>query len=199
MVLVIYPAKGQEETEAQMRVSREKAAENRERIVEIASQMFREKGFDGISIDSIMRGAGLTHGGFYAHFGSKDDLAAEAVTRALERSVELQSRFTNLRRTRVRLSVRAASHRPGEWLYGRSAGRRHGTPGQRRSPGTDCVLARTAGSLCPPAEGRHSSEPTQMCNHDPRRNCRRVDARSGRRRSRPVKRILAAAREAFGR
>ena len=96
MVLVIYPAKGQEETEAQMRVSREKAAENRERIVEIASQMFREKGFDGVGIDLIMRGAGLTHGGFYAHFGSKDDLAAEAVTRALERSVELQSCFTDL-------------------------------------------------------------------------------------------------------
>jgi len=38
-----------------------------------------------------MNGAGLTHGGFYGHFGSKDDLAAEAVARALERSVEKQS------------------------------------------------------------------------------------------------------------
>ncbi len=79
-----------------MRVSREKAAENRERIVEIASRLFREKGFDGVGVDSIMRGAGLTHGGFYGHFGSKDDLAAEAVTRALERSLERQSRFTDL-------------------------------------------------------------------------------------------------------
>jgi TetR/AcrR family transcriptional regulator, transcriptional repressor for nem operon len=79
-----------------MRVSREKAAENRERIVEIASRLFREKGFDGVGIDSIMLGAGLTHGGFYGHFGSKDDLAAEAVTRALERSIEIQSRFTDL-------------------------------------------------------------------------------------------------------
>ncbi len=79
-----------------MRVSREKAAENRERIVEIASRLFREKGFDGVGVDAIMRGAGLTHGGFYGHFGSKDDLAAEAVTRALERNAEHQSRFTDL-------------------------------------------------------------------------------------------------------
>src|SRR5258707_6407980 len=77
-----------------MRVSREKAAENRERIVDTASRLFREKGFDGVGLDAIMKDAGLTHGGFYGHFGSKDDLAAEAVTRALERSK--QGRFTNL-------------------------------------------------------------------------------------------------------
>ena len=80
-----------------MRVSREQAAENRRRIVETASRMFRENGFDGVGVDAIMKGAGLTHGGFYGHFRSKDDLAAEAVTRALERSTERQSRFTDLR------------------------------------------------------------------------------------------------------
>ena len=79
-----------------MRVTRDKAAENRERIVDAASRLFREKGFDGVGVDAIMNGAGLTHGGFYGHFGSKDDLAAEAVARALERSVEEQSRYTNL-------------------------------------------------------------------------------------------------------
>src|SRR6266850_2938125 len=82
--------------EVQMRVSRDKAAENRERIVDTASRLFREKGFEGVGVDAIMNGAGLTHGGFYGHFGSKDDLAAEAVARALERSVEKQSRYTNL-------------------------------------------------------------------------------------------------------
>src|ERR1700732_1117983 len=82
--------------EAQMRVSRDKAAENRERIIDTASQLFREKGFDGVGVDAIMNGAGLTHGGFYGHFGSKDDLAAKAVTRALERSAEDQSSYTNL-------------------------------------------------------------------------------------------------------
>ena len=79
-----------------MRVSREKAAENRERIVETAARLFREEGFDGVGLDAIMSAAGLTHGGFYGHFGSKDDLAAEAVTRALQHGVEKQSRFTNL-------------------------------------------------------------------------------------------------------
>src|SRR5271155_5482000 len=79
-----------------MRVSREKAAENRERIVETASRMIRQNGFDGVGVDAIMSAAGLTHGGFYGHFGSKDDLAAEAVTRALQHSVEIQSRYTDL-------------------------------------------------------------------------------------------------------
>src|SRR5260370_119929 len=82
--------------EVQMRVSRDKAAENRERIVDTASRLFREKGFEGVGVDAIMNGAGLTHGGFYGHFDSKDDLAAEAVTSALERSAEKQSRYTNL-------------------------------------------------------------------------------------------------------
>jgi TetR/AcrR family transcriptional repressor of nem operon len=79
-----------------MRVSREKAAENRERIVETAARLFREEGFDGVGLDAIMSAAGLTHGGFYGHFGSKDDLAAEAVTRALQHGIEKQSRYTNL-------------------------------------------------------------------------------------------------------
>jgi len=79
-----------------MRVSREKAAENRQRIVETAARLFREKGFDGVGVDAIMNGAGLTHGGFYGHFASKDDLAAEAVMRALEHSGERQSRHLTL-------------------------------------------------------------------------------------------------------
>jgi TetR/AcrR family transcriptional repressor of nem operon len=79
-----------------MRVSREKAAENRERIVEAASRLFREKGFDGIGVDAIMKAAGLTHGGFYGHFDSKDDLAAQAVGVALKRSTQRQSRFTKI-------------------------------------------------------------------------------------------------------
>src|SRR5260370_41122911 len=79
-----------------MRVSRDKAAENRERIVDTASRLFRDKGFDGVGLDAIMKGAGLTHGGFYGHFASKDDLAADAVTRALDRSMEKQRGFTDL-------------------------------------------------------------------------------------------------------
>ena len=65
-----------------MRVSREKAAENRERVVEVAAEQFRAHGFDGIGVADLMRAAGLTHGGFYGNFASKDDLEAEAATRA---------------------------------------------------------------------------------------------------------------------
>jgi TetR/AcrR family transcriptional regulator, transcriptional repressor for nem operon len=61
-----------------MKVSREQAADNRARVLEVAGKLFRENGFDGISVAEIMSGAGLTHGGFYNQFGSKDDLAAEA-------------------------------------------------------------------------------------------------------------------------
>src|SRR5262252_8296783 len=79
-----------------MRVTREKAAESRARIVATASRLFREKGFDGVGLDAIMKEAGLTHGGFYGHFTSKEDLAAEAVAHALERGAELQSRNANV-------------------------------------------------------------------------------------------------------
>jgi TetR/AcrR family transcriptional regulator, transcriptional repressor for nem operon len=71
-----------------MRVSREQAAENRERILSVATKLFREKGFDGIGVADLMRSAGLTHGGFYGHFASKEDLVAQACARALARSVE---------------------------------------------------------------------------------------------------------------
>ena len=69
-----------------MRVSREKAAENRERIIEAAGALFRAKGFSGIGVADIMKAADLTHGGFYGHFASKDDLVAQASRRAMARA-----------------------------------------------------------------------------------------------------------------
>src|SRR2546428_6549400 len=66
-----------------MRVSRKEAEANRERVVEVASALYRKHGFDGIGVADIMKKAGLTHGGFYGHFGAKGDLAAEAFTCAL--------------------------------------------------------------------------------------------------------------------
>ena len=79
-----------------MRVTREKAAENRARIVATAARLFRENGFDGVGLDTIMKEAGLTHGGFYGHFSSKEDLAAEAVAGAVEQTAGWQSRYTNV-------------------------------------------------------------------------------------------------------
>lgn len=68
-----------------MRVTREQANANRERILEVAGALFRERGYDGIGVADIMKRAGLTHGGFYGHFASKDDLAAEITGRVLGR------------------------------------------------------------------------------------------------------------------
>jgi TetR/AcrR family transcriptional repressor of nem operon len=72
-----------------MKVSREQAARNRERIVKTAAQRFRERGFEGIGVADLMKEAGLTHGGFYGHFSSKEDLIAEASDRALMGSLAL--------------------------------------------------------------------------------------------------------------
>ena len=158
-----------------MRVSREKAAENRERIVDTASRLFREKGFDGVGLDAIMKDAGLTHGGFYGHFGSKDDLAAEAVTRALERSMKKQGRFTNL--DDLVSDYMSERHR-ADRANGcpRGSGRRHCTPGERRSSWPDGICARAAGPLCPAVQRRLRSEQAQTRDRDTRRNDRRADA-----------------------
>ena len=67
-----------------MRVSRIQAEENRQTVINVASRMFREHGFDGIGLKDLMKGAGLTQGAFYKQFASKDDLAAQASRRALE-------------------------------------------------------------------------------------------------------------------
>ncbi len=62
-----------------MRVSREQVAENRRRILEAASRLFRARGFDQVTVAEVMQAAGLTHGGFYGHFKSKDDLIAQTL------------------------------------------------------------------------------------------------------------------------
>ncbi len=67
-----------------MRVSRAQAEANRETVINVASQLFREHGFDGIGLKDLMKGAGLTQGGFYKQFESKEDLAAQASRRAME-------------------------------------------------------------------------------------------------------------------
>lgn len=66
-----------------MKISREKMAENRIRILEISSALFRERGFEAVTIDDVMKAAGLTRGGFYGHFSSKEDLIAKALTHTL--------------------------------------------------------------------------------------------------------------------
>jgi TetR/AcrR family transcriptional regulator, transcriptional repressor for nem operon len=62
-----------------MKVSREQVRQHRARILATAARLFRERGFDGVSIAEVMKAAGLTHGGFYGHFDSKETLIKDAL------------------------------------------------------------------------------------------------------------------------
>jgi len=108
-----------------MRVSREKFADSRQRILDVAARLFRENGFAGIGLADIMKAAGLTHGGFYRHFDSKEDLAAQAVAVALARPVADWSRL-----------FEDAAARPLSILVGQYL-----SPQHRDEPGSGCALA----------------------------------------------------------
>jgi TetR/AcrR family transcriptional repressor of nem operon len=71
-----------------MRISKAEAAANRGRVLETAGRLFREKGVDRVAVADLMKAAGLTHGGFYNHFESKEDLAAAACTAAFASAIE---------------------------------------------------------------------------------------------------------------
>lgn len=71
-----------------MKTSRAQVEQNRENLLKAASEGFRRKGFDGIRLAEIMHDVGLTHGGFYNYFASKDDLVASACERSLAQQSE---------------------------------------------------------------------------------------------------------------
>ena len=108
-----------------MRVSREKAAEHRDRIIDAAGALFRAKGFGGIGVADIMKAADLTHGGFYGHFASKDDLVGEASRRTMARAA---ANWTKL--------VEAAPDNPYAALLEHYLSPRH-----RDDPGKGCAFA----------------------------------------------------------
>ena len=106
-----------------MRVTRGRAEAHREKILEVAGTLFRQHGYDGIGVAKIMKRAGLTHGGFYGHFASKDDLAAEITAEVFGREAWL------------------------EWLTGKThpsiaeVVRGYLTPRHRDDPGHGCFAA----------------------------------------------------------
>ncbi len=81
MTVIMYDVKQRSET--RMKVSREQVAANRQTILEAAGQLFRAQGFEGVTVVDVMRAAGLTHGGFYGYFKSKDDLIAQTLAHVL--------------------------------------------------------------------------------------------------------------------
>ncbi|ESY51255.1 MULTISPECIES: TetR/AcrR family transcriptional regulator [unclassified Mesorhizobium] len=79
-----------------MKVSKEMVELNRERVIDTAAKLFREQGIDGIGIADLMSAAGLTHGGFYRQFKSKDDLIVQAMQRAFsDMSADLSARLAS--------------------------------------------------------------------------------------------------------
>ena len=106
-----------------MRVTRQQAAANREKVLEVAGTLFRERGFDGIGVADIMERAGLTHGGFYGQFASKEELAAEATARVLGKA-GWQERLTGKANPSFADVVRA-----------------YLSPRHRDDPGTGCLMS----------------------------------------------------------
>lgn len=70
------------------RVSKSKMESNRKAILDVSSRLFRERGIGEVSVSDLMGAAGLTHGGFYGHFESKDDLTAQACAQAFDKSAQ---------------------------------------------------------------------------------------------------------------
>jgi TetR/AcrR family transcriptional repressor of nem operon len=109
-----------------MRYSAEHKAQNHEKILSLAARSFRENGGDSSGIGTVMKKVGLTKGGFYRHFKSKDDLFVEAVARA----------FDEMGRG---MSEVARSAPEGQAL--RAIIERYLSPGHVNSPGMGCVLS----------------------------------------------------------
>jgi len=108
-----------------MRYPVEETAAKHERIVKEASRLFRERGFENVSVGEVMKAAGLTHGAFYAHFGSKEELQAAAV--AYGQKVTLGR-------------VQRSTSRKGKASFAdRYLSRRH-----RDNPGDGCTMAALA-------------------------------------------------------
>lgn len=119
-----------------MRVSREAAAESKARVVRVASKMLRERGVDATSIADLMHASGMTHGGFYKHFDSKNDLVRAAVRCAFDNVVD---RFNH--RSAENGEAAAVAAYVEEYL----------SPRHVAAPGAGCPVA----ALGPDA-GRHS-------------------------------------------
>lgn len=78
-----------------MKVTRAQADANRERILDTAAQLFRERGVDGVGLNELMQAAGLTRGGFYGHFESKEDLVAQASRRAMQKNRDARRKLAD--------------------------------------------------------------------------------------------------------
>lgn len=115
------------------RVSQQQTDQNRMAIEKASARLFREKGLHGVSVAEVMAAAGLTHGGFYGHFSSKEGLAAVACAKAFEHSgARWDQRFAELPER---------SDRRRAYVEGYLA------TATRDRPGSSCTAAALAGDV----------------------------------------------------
>jgi TetR/AcrR family transcriptional repressor of nem operon len=114
------------------RVTQAQAQENRRTVVRTAARLFRERGIDGVSVADVMAAAGLTHGGFYKQFASKEALVTEAVGQAF---AEQATRLAGYREHDDPAAARAAF--VGNYL----------SAAHRDDPGPGCPTAGFGGDL----------------------------------------------------
>lgn len=119
--------------------SKAQKRQTHERIVQTAAQAFRAEGIDGIGIADVMRQAGLTHGGFYAHFAGKDTLVAEACAQGLTES-------------NASFAATIANAAPGQEIP--AFIRAYLSRAHRDAPASGCVIATLAAEI--------AREPTQV-------------------------------------
>jgi TetR/AcrR family transcriptional repressor of nem operon len=115
-----------------MRVSREKAAQHRQQILSSATRLFRERGIAATGVDSITDNTGLTHGAVYSQFGSKEEIAIEAIRAALRDSRKTWLRAMEKRGRKKILAAIVESY----------LSERH-----RDAPGQGCLVAALAGDI----------------------------------------------------
>lgn len=109
-----------------MRVSKEKAAQNRQDILTAAARLFREQGVSATGVDAITKDASLTHGAVYSQFGSKEAIAAEAIRLALRGSERLWQRLVERKGAKQAFPAIVAAYLSRE---------------HRDSPGQGCAVA----------------------------------------------------------
>lgn len=109
------------------RVSKAQAVQNRESTVQAAARLFRERGVDHVSVQDIMAAVGLTHGGFYRQFGSKEVLVLEATRYA----------YASMATSMIDAEARLGDHRAAQQAYIRS----YLSAAHRDHPGHGCPTA----------------------------------------------------------
>jgi TetR/AcrR family transcriptional repressor of nem operon len=108
-----------------MKVSKAKAAENREAILTNAARLFREKGVPGVGVDALAEAAGMTHGSLYSQFGSKDRLLAQSLEYGFARTGDLAAQIKSIAES-ISLYL---------------------SPAHRDNPGRGCFMAALGGDM----------------------------------------------------